>query len=190
MAEGSKQAAILIATSFQALNRAFEGRQETLISDCTVLILFAGFFIEATLNHIIDHIGQSRQMRAFLHKRYPGMQDKLAWFYNEFVGRIRAPTKKELFDQGIESKLGRRFPGFPELYRFRNDISHGEINVSATSLARARRLRQQAKDLVGELYLIAEGAGHKVPRLVTYKAAVASLAKGSVANPSRKRRRN
>lgn len=36
----------------------------------------------------------------------------------------------------------------------RNDISHGVINNSGRSLAHAQRLRQQAKDIVSELFTI------------------------------------
>lgn len=48
MPEGSRQAALLIAISYQALNRALKAKDETLVSDCTVLTLFAGFYVEAT----------------------------------------------------------------------------------------------------------------------------------------------
>ena len=182
MSEGSEHAAILIATSFQALDRAVRAGQSTLISDCTVLILFAGFYIEATLNHIFEHTGKRKEMEAFPRrnkdlrgKKYPGMQDKLAWFYNDFVARSKSSNWEELYNTGITTKLGRRFPGFSELHQFRNDISHGKINKSATSLETAQKLRQQAKDLAGQLYNISSKNGYNVPRLYTHKDATALL---------------
>jgi hypothetical protein len=94
MPEGSKDAAILIATSWQALNRANFGNPNTLITDCTVVILFAGFFVEANLNYIIEEMGMTAHMRGFLKKDYPGIQDKLGWFYNEYVARQKVGTRK------------------------------------------------------------------------------------------------
>jgi hypothetical protein len=136
MPEGSKQAAILIATSFRAMNRAARGREETLVSDATVLILFAGFYVEATLNYIADITGNGPTMAKFLEKRYPGMQDK---------------------------------------FKFRNDISHGQVNKCAASLVTAMRLRQNAKDLVATLYDATSKAGLDVPRITTYQEAIASF---------------
>jgi uncharacterized protein (UPF0297 family) len=63
-----------------------------------------------------------------------------------------------------------------ELHKFRNDISHGEINQSAKSLDIAKRLRQQAKDLVNQLYNIIHEKGYDVPRLVTYRDALSMVA--------------
>ncbi len=174
MPEGSRDAAILIATSWQALNRAITGDQNTLVSDCTVLILFAGFFVEANLNYIIEELNAKSRMTAFLKKRYPGLQDKLAWYYNDYVARARASNSKQLYDAGIERKLRRKFPGFAKLYRFRNDISHGVINRSAYSLEGALRLRNQAKSIVDSLCEIALREGHDIRREVTYWDAIAS----------------
>ena len=173
MPEGSKQAAILIATSFQAMNRASERRKETLVSDATVMILFACFYVEATLNYIAEFTGKSDAMEDFLKKPYPGMQDKLAWFYNTYVARKKSPNKKQLFKSGIKTKLRRKYPGFAELYKFRNDISHGQVNKCAASMATADRLRQCAKDLVAALYDATSKAGCEVPRITTYKEAIA-----------------
>jgi len=174
MPEGSKQAAILIATSFQAMNRAARGSQDTLVSDATVMILFACFYIEATLNYIADFTGNAPAMAKFLEKPYPGMQDKLAWFYNKFVARKKAPDRKHLYDSEIKTKLRRKYPGFAELHNFRNDISHGQVNKCAASMATANRLRQNAKDLVAALYDAASKGGVEVPRITTYNEAVTS----------------
>jgi hypothetical protein len=182
MSEGSEHAAILIATSYQALNRAVRGNPDTLLTDCTVLVLFAGFYIEATLNHIFEQSGKEAELRQFPlsntisnGKNHPGMQDKLAWFYNEFIEVTKAMNWRDIYGHNIKRKLREKFPGFAEIYAFRNDISHGEINQSAKSLATAKQLRQQAKDLVGQLYCITLNNGYTVPRLVTYRDALASL---------------
>ncbi len=174
MPEGSRDAAILIATSWQALNRAITGDEKTLVTDCTVLILFAGFFIEANLNDIIEKMNQIPQMTRFLKKRYPGLQDKLGWFYNEYVARAKATSGKQLYENGIEKKLRRKFPGFVKICRFRNDISHGVINQSASSLDEALNLRNQAKDIADSLFEIASRQGYEIPREVTYWEAIAS----------------
>ena len=66
------------------------GNKETLICDCTVVILFAGFFIESNLNYIVEEINMKQNMTKFLNMKYPGIQDKLGWYYNEFVARSKA----------------------------------------------------------------------------------------------------
>jgi hypothetical protein len=184
MSEGSEHAAILIAASYQALYRTALDIPDTLLTDCTILVLFAGFYVEATLNHILEQSGQKAKLQQFplskrnhQGKKHPGMQDKLAWFYNEFMDQTRATNWRELYDGGIVVKLGEEFPGFVELHEFRNDISHGEINQSAKSLDTAKRLRQQAKDLVNKLYDITHEKGYDVSRLMTYHDALASISK-------------
>jgi hypothetical protein len=174
MPEGSRSAAILIATSWQALGRATRGGQDTRISDCSVMILFAGIYIEATLDYIVAKMKKKHQMIKFLGgKEYPGMQDKLGWYYNEFVAKSRAANKKQLYAVGIKRKLRRKLPGFAKLYKFRNDLSHGVINSSAKSVQDAQKLRNHAKAIVAELYEIAASAGYDVPRVTTYQQAIA-----------------
>src|SRR5262245_7869442 len=149
MAEGSKDAMILITTSWQALGRANLGNPETIICDCTVVTLFAGFFVEANLNYIVEKLHLKKEMIAFLNNnRFPGLQDKLAWFYNKFIAKVKAKTKNELFAKGIKAKLRKRYHGFATLYRFRNDLSHGVINETARSFPKVVELRQQAKNIV------------------------------------------
>lgn len=172
MPEGSSHSAVLIATSWQALNRASSGRLDTQLCDCTVVVLFAGFYVEAYLNYIVSHIHRTSQMATFLNRRHPGLQDKLAWFYNEFVAKRKAPTRKNLYARNITLKLRRRFPGFAMLYRFRNDLSHGVINTTARSLDQSQRLRHQAKDMVNDLLRIVEKAGYSIPRTTNYYDAI------------------
>ncbi len=172
MPEGGRHAPVLIATSWQALNRAIVEGSDTLLCNCTVVILFAGFYIEANLNHIAEQLQLTRQMTTFLDGKHPGLQDKMAWFYNEFVARSKVSTRRALYKRSVKRKIRRRFPGFAELYKFRNDLSHGAVNRSAHSLVQAQHLRDQAKDIVSELFIILEKRGHDIPRDTTYYQAI------------------
>ena len=174
MPEGSRDAAILIATSWQALNRVISGNKQTRLADCTVVVLFASFFIEANLNYIIEEMGLANDMRNFLVKKHPGIQDKLGWFYNRFIARSKASNRSQLYQNGIKRKLRRKFPGFASLYKFRNDISHGVINKTASSKRETLKLRSQAKDIVAELFAIAAKHGYSIDRVITYDDAIQS----------------
>lgn len=185
MSEGSDHAAILIAVSYQALQRAIREDQNTILADCTVLILFAGFYVEATLNHILESINSD--IRSFpmsvtisRGKNNIGLQDKLAWFYNEFVEEHKFSYWNDLRGSSIQSKLGELFPGFQELLSFRNDIAHGVISDIARSLDKSEQLRQQAKDIARKLYEISEINGYKVPRLISYQDAIRSMTNNSL----------
>jgi hypothetical protein len=173
--EAGRHAPILIATSWQALGRALNEGPDTLICNCTVVVLFAGFYVEANLNHVVEELHMKGRMNTFMGgKRYPGLQDKLIWFHNEFVARAKSPNLRTAHARGAARSVRRCFPGFARLYRFRNDISHGVINRSGRSLAEAQRLRQQAKDIVAKLFAVLEQRGHKVARTTTYFKAISS----------------
>jgi hypothetical protein len=181
MPEASKDAAILIATSYQALKRAENGDQSTEITNCMVLILFAGFFIEENLNVIIKEMKKETEMKSFLGskrgpKTYPGLLDKIAWFYNSYIASQKAASKTELFKKDskgeslILKKLELEFPGIKEIHDFRNKVAHGKIRT--TNLANADKLRKQAKSIVDDLFKIAEHNGYPIMRNITYKAAI------------------
>jgi hypothetical protein len=146
MPEGSKDAAILIAISYQALSRQLSSQDpRTQKANCTVTLLFAGFYIEATLDYIVAEMNMKPQMMSFLNPSgsgnyYPGLQPKLAWLYNEFVATKKASSKSEFAQFDMYRKIRRKFPGFADLYRFRNDVSHGRINRLADSLQRTQKL--------------------------------------------------
>lgn len=110
-------------------------------------------------------------------RRNPGLQDKLAWFYNEYVARSKTTNRETLYNRGIKAKLRRRFPGFAELYRFRNDVAHGVVNSNAKSLQKTRTLRQQAKDISKALFEIAVAQGHNVAPSTDYWRAIGLRAK-------------
>jgi hypothetical protein len=174
MPEGSIDATILLATSWQALKRAKSGDERTMICNCTVVVVFAAFFIEANLNHIVDKMDKNDEMFQFLGNPNAGLQHKLAWFYNRFVARPKAVNKRQMYSNGIERKLRRRFPGFYEIYNFRNNISHGIINRGTANINDAKRLRIRAKEIVDELFRISAKVGYDVPRSVTYEVAIKS----------------
>ena len=175
MPEAGRHAPVLIATSWQALGRAVNEGPDTLLCNCTIVVLFAGFYIEANLNHIIHRLRLAGQLKAFTNgKNHPGLQDKLAWFYNAFVARLAEPDLRRARKRGIYTKVRRRFPGFAQLHRFRNDISHGMINKSGRSLEHAERLRQEAIEIVNQLFDVLERRGYQIPRTITYFEAIQS----------------
>jgi hypothetical protein len=185
MSEGSKDAAILIAVSYQALMRALENDEERLFTDCTVMLLFAGYYVEASLNYILDTTG--KDIKAFpvsancSHgKSILGLYHKLSFFYNEFISNSRVSNWADLQRNIGEQLLDKTFPGYGALRDFRNDVSHGVINLSALDFEVAKSIRLQAKALVNHLYKVTEAKGYTIERLTTYKKAIAAIN-----NPSR-----
>jgi hypothetical protein len=175
MPEVSKDAKVLIDISFQALMRAKRLRDESAkIFDCTVALVFAGFYIEANLNHIIEVLGRTQEMVNFLNNDHAGIQDKLAWFYNVYVAESESKLKsKKDGMKGLYAELRDKFPGFNEIYQFRNKISHGNIDPSISNLVDADRLRVNAKNIVDELFSIAkQSTGQTIPRTVTQNDAI------------------
>lgn len=178
MPEASKDAAILIATSYQALKRAENGDKSTEITNSIVIVLFAGFFIEENLSVITKKMKKHHEMTLFFGgKKNLGLLQKLAWFYNSFVKLNPFPNQKELFKKDVKGEflileeLEARFPGFREIYEFRNSVAHGEITRIAR-LKSATRLRTQAKAIVNDLFKIASKAGYEIPRNITYQVAI------------------
>ena len=113
------------------------------------------------------------EVTVFLKNQLPGLQDKLAWFYNEFVAEPRLESRNDGMKK-LHTELGAKFPGLEEIYEFHNKISHGKIDLIAANLADAERLRVQAKSIVNELFKIAELAtGQEIPRAITYDDAIA-----------------
>ena len=132
--------------------------------------------MEASLTELIDRLGRTQEMEKFIGFRFPGLQHKLAWFYNEFVARKKASTRKELYRNGIVNKIKRKFPGYGQLHQFRNDVAHGVINKDARSLKKTIRLRQKAKDIVDSIFEITRKRGYDILRDTTYWQAIASFA--------------
>lgn len=182
MAEGSIDAMILISISWQALKRAELGDESTRVCNCTVVLVFACFFIEANLNRIIEKMGMEKEMIDFLGNEHPGLQEKLAWFYNKFVARDKAATKKQFKSKKIYRKIRRKFTGFGKLYDFRNDVSHGDIDLSIANIEDAEMLRIKAKEIVESLFHIAKKSGVEIPRNITYELAISGKESSSFVN--------
>jgi len=131
MPEVTPDATLMIATSWQALGRAKTGDERTMICNCTVIIVFAGFFIEANISHIIEVINKTEELHEYAGTKRPGIQDKLAWFYNSYISESKNKDKAKVYP-----KLRDAFPEFGEIYNFRNKVAHGEIDLSQISKTR------------------------------------------------------
>ena len=172
MAEVSRDATILLAISWQALQRAKIQGDSTKVTNCVAVIVFAAFYIEANLNHIIKVMNQTNNMAKFLDNQNAGLQDKLGWFYNCYIARKKANNKKQMYKKNIVRKLRRKFPGFTKIYKFRNNISHGIVDMSIANLREAQELRMMAKSIVDDLFEIAKKANSEIPRNVDYVDAI------------------
>jgi len=177
MPEATSDAAVFIAASFQALNRALQNNKETIVCDSTIVILFAAFFLEANLNHINSELGLEEEMLDYLYgkrrkgKKYPGMLAKMKWFHNNFIREIN--FKKGINE--IKKELEAEFPGFSQVYEFRNKISHGKLDLVKANLEEAEKIRKQIKSAVNKLYDVTfSKTGIKIPRGKTYKEAISS----------------
>ena len=169
MAEINPEASFLIATSWQALKRAETGDERTMMTNCTIIIIFAGFFIEANLNHIIAEMGKAEDVSAFAGGGNPGLGTKLAWFYKSYISKQDLSTKKQVYEA-----MWQDYPEVEEIIEFRNKVSHGEINRGVADLDDAKRLRLSAKKLVDRLLAASEEAGYPLERGATYKVAIGS----------------
>jgi hypothetical protein len=167
MPEPSPDATIDIVTSWQALEQAETADERTIISHCTVLIVFAAIYIEANLNHIIEKMGSVYEMMEYYGYGI-GLRDKLTWFYGKFCAEQYWKSRHEVYEELIA-----RFPGFDEIYSFRNSVSHGVIDRSLANLEDAKKMRFQAKAIVDDLFDIANQAGFEIPRGIDYEAAIA-----------------
>lgn len=169
MAEINPDASFLIATSWQAQKRAETGDDRTMMTNCTIIIVFAGFFIEANLNHIIAEMEKIEDVSAFARGGNPGLGTKLAWFYKSYISRRDLSDKEQIY----EAMWG-EFPEVEEIIKFRNNVSHGDIDREVANLEDAKRLRLSAKNMVARLLAAAEDAGHPMDRGTTYKMAIGS----------------
>lgn len=59
-----------------------------------------------------------------------------------------------------------------KIHQFRNDISHGKLDLSVTNREDAEELRQQAKNIVNELFDITAKEDYNIPRDIPYKHAI------------------
>jgi hypothetical protein len=189
MAEGNPDTAILVAISFQAMQRLKRQSEETRVADTTVMLLFAALYLEGTIDYIVSFSGKNRRMITFLNplpkskkkskkrrRRFlPGLRLKLTWFHNECIAANRCPGRVSLKPK-IGSRLRRMFPDFRVLNAFRDSVAHGHIHE--IDPARAKDIRGERKDVVNRLYDAAEAKwGTHVDRITTYDAAIRTLRK-------------
>jgi hypothetical protein len=183
MTEVSDDAMFLISISYQALDRIkYTGRaiqliNRTITCDELVTVVFLGFYLEASLTDIIKKMGETEIMNNFFKpKRYLGLKDKFAWFYNEHIaatkGEIKVADKEHLFIKDgvgkyIMEKLDNEFPGFKKIYDFRNDIAHGDLGEAIKRIKTqyndtndVNLLRTHAKEIVDNLITISREAGY------------------------------
>ncbi len=170
MPEINSAAAFLIATSWQALKRSDLGDRPTMMTNSTIIILFAGFYIEANLNHIIARMDKVGEVSEFGEGARPGLTTKLAWFYKSHISEQDESDKRRIYDA-----LWRDYPDIKEIIDFRNKVSHGEFDRDIVNLDDAKRLRLAAKDLAKQLLAAAEAAGCSIERKTTYKMAIGSF---------------
>jgi hypothetical protein len=134
------------------------------VCDCTVTVAFAGFYIEANLNHLIAELRRESDLKQ-AYGPNAGLKSKLAFVYAEYIAS--APlARKDAYD-----RLEVEFPGITELANFRNGICHGTMNQTvAQLLPKTLELRQSAKNIVNRLFTAVNGrTGADLQRtLVTY----------------------
>ena len=165
MPESTKEASMLINISYRALKRVEADNQDAQIADRVVMMIFAAFFIEANLNHIIKALGKEKDVETKWGAN-SGLGNKLAWFYNAYVSSSEITSKKEIYQKTCE-----RFPCSREICDFRDCIAHGELNKALPYLSQAEEMRAKAKDIVDELFKILKVHGHEFPRVITYNEA-------------------
>lgn len=165
MPEISDNAAILLATSYQAKNRAELHTGDLRKCNSIVVLIFACFYLEETIEVVIQKLEKSNDVIDFTNRSNPGLLGKFAWFYNNYLFEEPKSSFSYFFEGKVKEilqALDSAFPRFQDLYNFRNDISHGKINKFAMDLSEVCQLRQAAKDIVNELLRITNLEKHRV----------------------------
>jgi hypothetical protein len=86
--DAGPHAPILIAAELagtQRLNR--DDQADARVCNSTVVIFFAGVYLEANLNYIAETLAPKHSLRDFCRQPNPSLEAKLGWFYNEFIAR-------------------------------------------------------------------------------------------------------
>ncbi len=155
MAEVSDNAAIFIATSFQAMERAKYGfPPDSVTVNLMIALVFLGFYLEENLDVIINRVNKGDELREFFNdkngKKKFGLLNKFGWFYNFYVATTKLEKSDKLFMDDLVKNLEMSFPGFVKIYTFRNPVSHGKIQHSL-SIPNVYALRERAKAITNEL---------------------------------------
>ncbi len=131
MPEATKDAMLLITTSYQALKRTHT-QEPAIVSttavDCISIIVFMGFYIEASLNYAIDTMGKRENLKEFVGEddNNIGLGKSIAWSYNEFIAKpeIKVQTIQD-FTDAMHKEKNDYFDGIKGIKEFRNNIAHG-----------------------------------------------------------------
>jgi len=176
MAEVSDNAAIFIATSFQAMERAKFGiPTDSVTVNLMIALVFLGFYLEENLDVIITRVNRDGELREFFKdkkgKKKFGLLNKFGWFYNSYIAPSKLQKSSELFMENLVKNVDARFPGFEKIYTFRNPVSHGKIQHSL-SIPDVYALRERAKAITSELLeIVYQKEGVVIEKNINYKDA-------------------
>jgi hypothetical protein len=199
--EVSNDAMFLISISHQARERYKHfGKQmmvlgNTLPCDNLVTVVFLGYYLEASLTHIIEKMGEVECLKIFCDKRNLrdiGLLYKLAYYYDTHIAKTKKEERKASLKEFIKAypyekgnptifqKLDSEFPGFKDIYDFRNSISHGELDetikriiINYKDIKAVEGIREEAKAIVGMLVKCAHKDGHKdISKNINYEDAL------------------
>lgn len=172
MAEVSDNAAIFIATSFQAMERAKFGippNSETV--NLMVSLVFLGFYLEENLDVIIEKLNKRGELVKLFGEKEFGLKYKFGWFYNSYIAPSKLEKSTKLFMNNLVKNLDARFQGFEKIYNFRNPVSHGKIKHSL-SIPDVYKLRERAKFITSELLeIISQKEGVVIKKNISFKDA-------------------
>lgn len=184
MAEVSDNAAIFIATSYQAMERAkldFPPNTETV--NLMIALVFLGFYLEENLDVIITKLNKYDELKEFSNdkggKKKFGLLNKFGWFYNFYIATSSSKLEKSnpSFMNALVGNLDARFPGFEKIYAFRNPVSHGKIKHSL-SIPDVNTPRERAKVITDELLeIINQKEGIVIEKSISYTDAFINFEK-------------
>ncbi len=174
MAEVSDNAAIFIATSFQAMERAKFGiPPDSVTVNLMIALVFLGFYLEENLDVIITRLNRNDELREFYNdkkgKKKFGLLSKFVWFYNSYIATSKLEKSSNSFMDDLVINLEVRFPGFEKIYTFRNPVSHGKIKHSL-SIPDVYSFRESAKAITSDLLeIVNQKEGVLIEKNINYK---------------------
>ncbi|MEN6511595.1 MAG: hypothetical protein ABFD00_07155 [Chloroherpetonaceae bacterium] len=175
MAEVNNNASILIATSFQAIERA---KVSSAPENLMISLVFLGFYLEENLDFIIETLNKKNELIKFFNKKNNhGLLDKFGWFYNSYIASERLQKSNKKFMRCLLKNLEERYPGFKKIYEYRNHVSHGKIN-SSVNIQKVGQLRQTAKAITDDLLeIVNQKESISIKKNINYKDAIANFEK-------------
>ena len=157
MAEVSENAALLLATSYQAFQRIDTSDFGEKVCASAVTIIFACIYLEQSIDVIINKLKvknrMKREVKQATNHNQPSLLEKYIWFCNEYFleekDKVKEPFKRNRRKEYIfTSQLDEIIQDFNLLRNLRNDISHGKIDKILPHLNKITELRQSAKNIV------------------------------------------